>query len=124
MAKVRGLLAVGAVACASYLGGGCPFASLPMQQGEQQEPSLHEFYREALSDAVGDYDAIVGICGHDLWCLQEASRLNPDLRGQICDLVERTARESYAGRLSAERLEEFVEGHRQQCELGLGAFDF
>lgn len=57
-----------------------------------------------------------------LFCLKKASQQNPQLREEICVELIRRINLEYKELLDERRLQEFVEGHKKDCLLGIPQF--
>ena len=95
----------------------------PLFEGHPDYSGLYEL----LEKEKGDIGKIATICDKfdefsSIYCLKKASQQNQELREEICKELSRMIVAQYGDRLSGEKLNAFVEGHQEDCLLGIPQF--
>ncbi|MBS3099388.1 hypothetical protein J4462_04190 [Candidatus Pacearchaeota archaeon] len=95
----------------------------PLFEGHPDYSGLYEL----LEKKKGDIGKIATICDefnefNSIYCLKKASQQNQELREEICRELSRMIVAQYGDRLSGEKLNAFVEGHQEDCLLGIPQF--
>ncbi len=82
-----------------------------------------------LMEYQGNLDATTYICEHFGWatvCWRGASSINPDLRDEMCTLfIEDLSADYLDGddwNGTADEFQRFLDGHEEECQLGLPHF--
>lgn len=79
---------------------------------------------QALSSRRGDLKRITRLCAEfdPIFCYKWASKENPSLRSNLCQMMSFGIEQQYRVRISPERLKTKIINHQRECQLGIPQF--
>lgn len=94
-----------------------------VQQGTPEHPDYTPLYN-FLSEKKGDLNKIKLVCEDfdKIYCLKWACKENLDLREKLAAELEIEIRELYEGKVEQEKVELYIQGHKEDCMLGIPQF--